>query len=79
MQEVPLHTTQISAQSVINIGATNLGRLTRSPDVLRSLQVAYSVAVRDTLYFSLAAISIALPFAVGMEWRNVKKVSASRE
>lgn len=40
--------------------------------MLRAIQAAYSQAVTNVLYFSLAAIAVAMPFALCMEWKNMK-------
>lgn len=71
-------TGEISAQAVIQAGATNLATLTNDPRTLRLLRTSYSQAVTDTMYLSLAAAAIALPFASAMEWKNVKTVSKER-
>jgi hypothetical protein len=64
---------------VINAGATNLRVLTQDPGVLHAIQVSYSKAVTNTLYLATAAVALALPFAAGMQWKNVKRVSAQRK
>lgn len=64
---------------VINAGATNLQSLTQDPGVLHSIQVSYSKAVTNTLYLATAAITLALPLAAEMQWKNVKRVSAQRK
>lgn len=76
--EVPKFAPNISAQEVIQAGATNLGSITTQPANLRAIKEAYGKAIVRTLIFALVAISIALPFAFGMERKNIKRVSAQR-
>lgn len=76
--EVPKLTTTVSPKAVIQAGATNLRVLTADPSTLRALQAAYATAVVHTLYLALASMAIALPFAVGMEWKNVHTESRHR-
>lgn len=77
-EEVPLLNATASPQAVIRAGATNLGVLTADPATLRALQAAYATAVVHTLYLALASMAVALPFAIGMEWKNVQTVSVQR-
>jgi hypothetical protein len=77
LREVPKVTQAVSAQSVVNTGATNLTSLTSDPHTLLAIRVAYSVAIRDVIFFTAGTIAIALPFALGMEWINLKKFSKS--
>ncbi|KAL8828972.1 MAG: hypothetical protein Q9170_006372, partial [Blastenia crenularia] len=71
-------TGELSALDVIQAGATNLAILTNDPRILRLLRTSYSRAITDTIYLSLAAAAIALPFASAMEWKNVKRVSREK-
>ena len=79
IREIPRNTHEVSAPEALKAGATHLKTVTTDPKVLRALEVSYSNAVRNTLYLAVASIAIALPFASGMEWKNVKKVSADRK
>ena len=76
--EVPKSVRGISPQAVFHDGATNLPLLAPDPDVLRALRGAYARAVVDVLYFALGTAAVALPFALVMEWRNVKTTSERR-
>ena len=67
------------AQIVIDAGAANLVSLAGSPQVLEALRIAYAKAVDNTLVLSLSAACIALPFALFMEFLNVKTVAKQRE
>ena len=69
---IPKVTSALDAQTVISVGPTKLAMLTRDPALLEALRGCYVVAVQYTLYLSLAAIAVALPFALGMEWRRLK-------
>ncbi|KAL1961855.1 hypothetical protein VTN77DRAFT_979 [Rasamsonia byssochlamydoides] len=69
----------IAPASVVAAGPTGLRSLTSSPTTLRALQDAYALAIQSVMYFSLATACAALPFAVGMQWLNVKTVAAQKE
>ncbi|KAI8634021.1 MFS general substrate transporter [Xylariaceae sp. FL1651] len=75
---VPRHTDKITAQAVIEVGATGLTHLTSDPKVLSALRLAYAEAVRDPLILALAATLLAFPFACCMERLNVKVVAEQR-
>ena len=70
--EISKHTPEISGSLVVHVGPTNLKSLTTDSSTLRSLRASYSQAVTDVIYFSTAALAVALPFALFMEWRNIK-------
>lgn len=72
LREVPRATDRVSPQAVIKAGPTNFQRLTVDPTVLRALKYSYSKAIQNILYFSLATIAVSVPFAIGMEWKNLK-------
>ncbi|KAI4124378.1 MAG: hypothetical protein LQ347_005765 [Umbilicaria vellea] len=77
-REVPKAAPTISPKAVFNIGATNLAALTTDPKILKALRGSYSQAVVNVLYFALGIVVFALPFALALEWKNVKRVSAQR-
>ena len=79
LSEVPKHTQAISPSAVVSAGAGNLRKEATNSTVLRALQVSYSNAVTDTLYLALATVCLALFFACGMEWKNIKKVAKERK
>ena len=54
-------------------GALNLRRLTESSSELRGIREAYAEAIQSLIIYSLVAVCVALPFALGMEWLNVHK------
>lgn len=64
----------ISSQSIIRAGPTNLTMLTDNPDTLSYLRFAYSKGITSVLYYALGAIAITLPFALGMEWKRLDTV-----
>ena len=77
-QQVQASHLSISAATVIAAGPTKLRSLTTDPTTLRKLQDAYAYGIRMVMYFALAAACAAVPFALGMEWRNVKKEAAMK-
>ena len=62
--------------SVIAAGPTGLRMFASDPEVSWFLQQCYATAVRNTLYVALATSVVAIPFALGMQWINVKKVGS---
>lgn len=46
---------------------------------MRAIRFLYSDAVTGTLYLATANIAVALPFAIGIQWRNVKKVLMQKQ
>lgn len=78
VKSIPAHTTAISPQTVVSVGATGLVGLTRSAEVLRAVREAYAEAIRHALILALAGACGGFPFAWGMEWLNIKKVAEDR-
>lgn len=64
---------------MVSAGAGNLKKEATNSTILRALQLSYSNAVTDTLYLALATVSLALFFACGMEWKNIRKVAEERK
>ena len=79
VKSIPAHTTAISPQAVVSVGATGLVGLTRSAEVLRAVREAYTEAIRHALILALAGACGGFPFAWGMEWLNIKKVAEERK
>ncbi|TEY64669.1 hypothetical protein BOTCAL_0144g00050 [Botryotinia calthae] len=76
---VPAHTTAVSAEAIIKVGASGLQDLAGGSEiVLTALREAYTIAIRDAMYYALAAACLSLPFACGMQWFNLKKVAEER-
>ncbi|KAL4738633.1 major facilitator superfamily domain-containing protein [Aspergillus similis] len=62
----------VPADTVIAAGPTGLQALANTPAMLRSLQDVYAGALQSVMYFALGTACVAVPFALGMEWRNAK-------
>ena len=77
-REVQRRTNNISAHAVIEAGPTNLKALTSSKEVLDTLREAYAGAVKNTLCYALVTACLAVPFALNMEWKNMKQVAKQR-
>ena len=75
VREVPRRTSAVPPQAVITNGALNLQRLTNSALALKALREAYAKAIQNLLIYSLVAVCVALPFALGMQWLNLKKAA----
>jgi len=79
LDEIPKNTKAVRPDEVLAVGPTAFQHLARTPEILRALQDAYATAIQLTMYFSLATVCLALPFALGMQWLNVKKVVAKAQ
>lgn len=62
----------IPADEVISVGPTGIRSLTTVESVIQQIQQAYCFAFDMTMYFALAALIVAIPCAVGMQWLNAR-------
>lgn len=53
-------------------GPTGIRTLTSDPTLTRAIQDAYCYAFQMTMYYALATVLVAIPFAAGMQWLNAK-------
>jgi ABC-type Fe3+ transport system permease subunit len=60
---------------VLAAGPAGLKAFADDPVILRFLQNCYANAVNHTLYVALATSAVAVPFALCMQWLNVKNIS----
>ncbi|KAI1842587.1 hypothetical protein JX266_011200 [Neoarthrinium moseri] len=79
MTTVPAYTSAVSPFEVIAVGATGLGKIAPTLEILHELRLAYSEAVRSPLILALAAACFAFPFSCSMEWLNIKRVAEERK
>ncbi|EPE30603.1 MFS general substrate transporter [Glarea lozoyensis ATCC 20868] len=70
---------KISPQTVIDVGATGLSKLTQEPQLILKIREAYTVAISHTMILLLVTICVSVPVALGMKWLNIKEVSIERE
>lgn len=75
---IPKHTAAVSVQQVIDAGAGGLKALAPNTLVLRQLRKAYAESLKGTYVLALVGTCLALPFAVGMQWLNIKRVAEER-
>lgn len=75
---IPTHTTTISVQSVIDSGAGGLRSIAPNALVLQQLREAYAVSLKGTFRLALFGTCLALPFAAGMQWLNIKRIAEER-
>ena len=74
-QEIPRSDAKaVGTQAVIRASA-NLTSLTNDPIVLRALRYSYTKGIQEIMFFSLAAVVVSLPFAIGTQWKNLKNIS----
>ena len=76
--QVSRDTPATSAAVVLAVGATNLRNLNLVPEILRGIRNAYCVAISNTLLLAAVAAGIAIPLALCMEWKNVKREGSKR-
>ena len=67
--------TGVPVEAIIKAGPLNLSRITNSSAVLTLLRTAYNRGIHNVLIYSLTAICTAMPFALDMQWLDVKKVA----
>jgi hypothetical protein len=65
-------------QQVINAGAGGLKMVAPDMAVLQDLREAYAEALRGTFVLALVGTCLALPFAAGMQWLNIKNIAEKR-
>ena len=75
---IPAYAPEVSAVQVVDVGAGGLKDLRVSGETLRRLREAYAEALRSTFVLPLVGTCLALPFAVGMQWLNIKKIAEER-
>jgi len=61
-----------NASDIVTNGATSL-RTAVAPQYLESVLVAYNAALIDVFYVALALALLAIPCALSLEWKNLKK------
>lgn len=76
---IPLYTSAVSPAAVLGVGATGLRNLAGSNStLLLALREAYADAIQDAMIYAVAGVCVALPFACGMQWFNIKRVAKQR-
>ena len=79
IHEVSKQVPGISSGVVLNAGATNLAVSSNSPDALASLRLIWNTAVSRTMILSVSFVAASVPFTLGMEWLNARKVAEMRK
>ncbi|KAL8837431.1 MAG: hypothetical protein Q9170_002515 [Blastenia crenularia] len=77
--EVPKRVPGIAASAILTAGAANLKGLTDSPHVLSELRMVWCKAIDRIMLLSVSLVAASVPFTLGMEWINAKKVAQSRK
>jgi hypothetical protein len=75
---IPAHTSEVSVQQVLDAGAGGLR--STAPDIatLQDLREAYADALGGTFVLASVVTCLALPFAAGMQWLNIKRIAEER-
>ena len=79
IDNLALQAPEISPAAVVAAGAVNLLAVAPSSAALEILRSLWNLAISRTMIFSYAAVTAAIPFTLGMEWLNAKKISAERK
>ena len=79
INEVPKQIPGLSGGEVLTAGAVNLSALATSPETLASLRSIWNTAVSRTMILSVTCVAVSVPFTLGMEWLNAKKVAESKK
>lgn len=79
IHEVPKQIPDLSSDVVLRAGATNLASSSTSPEALASLRLIWNTAVSRTMILSVSLVAASVPFTLGMEWLNAKKVAETRK
>ncbi|KAF2122170.1 major facilitator superfamily domain-containing protein [Lophiotrema nucula] len=68
----------LTGQAVIAAGAVNLLALAKTAERLRVLRGIWNTAIVRIVYLAIALSAAAIPFTLGMEWLNTKRVAEQR-
>lgn len=77
--EVPKQIPGLSGHAVVKAGAANFSALANSPEALAMQRSIWNTALSRIMILSVASVAASVPFTLGMEWLNAKKVSESRK
>lgn len=77
--EVPAAIPSLTGRLVMGAGAADLRRIAGSSEVEHILRGIWSKAIVRTIYLAVAFAAAAIPFAIGMEWLNAKKIAQQRK
>ncbi|KAL5394132.1 hypothetical protein PMIN03_004963 [Paraphaeosphaeria minitans] len=66
------HIANIDPASVVKTGATEINSLTRDPETLRSIRIAYNEALSQPFLVALILLCIATIGTLGIDWNNLK-------
>ncbi|KAJ5738157.1 MFS general substrate transporter [Penicillium malachiteum] len=69
----------ISSKEIFDAGAADLPSLAKSPAELATLREMWNKGIQRTMMLSVALVAAGVPFALGMEWLNAKKVAQKRQ
>lgn len=70
---------QIPGDAVIKAGAAGLLNLVSNPVQLYLLRNIWNEAIRRSMILSVALVGASVPFTLGMEWLNAKRVALGRK
>ena len=66
------HVPGIDVANIARSGATEITQITKDPELLHTVRVAYNDSLRRTFLLSLVLVTISVLGAIGCEWKSVK-------
>lgn len=79
LEKLPSRLPDLRANAVLKAGAAGLSQLVSSPADLAILKSIWNVAISRTMILAAVVIACSVPFTIGMEWLNVKKVAEAQK
>ena len=64
---------------MITAGAANLKVVANSQEALIGLRLIWNIVVSRTMILSVALVAASVPFTLGVEWLNARKIADSRK
>jgi hypothetical protein len=78
LEQIASRLPNLSGQAVIKAGAAGLSMLASTPYEMFTLQEIWNEAIRRIMILVVACVGASIPFTLGMEWLNAKKIAQSK-
>ncbi|KAF2194761.1 MFS general substrate transporter [Zopfia rhizophila CBS 207.26] len=75
---LPQRLPQLSTQATLKAGAAGLQLLASTPQELITLRQIWNEAIKRIMLLAVFLVGASVPFTLGMEWLNAKKVAAKK-
>jgi hypothetical protein len=77
-KNIPIYAEGLDPHTIVNEGPLAITHLTKNPDMVLGIRLAYTKAIQHIMIFSLACVCASVPAAAGMQWLNIRKVAEAR-